>query len=183
MSPHSLTAPSKKSSATMAVSLIMPPPAHSSPPMVCFYRCLVHTLFRRMVKPSASFEPLILCCTPTTSITPHTALSTPITPHKSSVSMTPVVPPTAPASQLYPQQYSCRPQATREPPAPPLHQYSLPVMVVRVAPPVNPHPMITQAKRGFRSIDSPYRPLQHRPCCRCPPLSMPPSSIRIGAVP
>jgi hypothetical protein len=60
-------------------------------------------------------------------------------------SMTPAVPPAAPASQLYPLHYSRRPRATREPPAPPLHQQSPPAKAVSVAP-----PMTTRAKRGFR---------------------------------
>jgi hypothetical protein len=54
MSPYSLATPSKPSSATMAMSLIMPPLAHFSPPMGHFYGCLVHTLLCRTVKPSAS---------------------------------------------------------------------------------------------------------------------------------
>jgi hypothetical protein len=60
MSPHSLATPSKPSSATMAVSLITPPLAHSSPPMGYFCGCPIHTLLRRMVKPSASFAPSII---------------------------------------------------------------------------------------------------------------------------
>jgi hypothetical protein len=57
--------------------------------------------------------------------------------------------PAAPASHLYLLHYSCHPQATREPLAPPLHQQSPPAKVVPVAPPVNPHPMTTRAKWGF----------------------------------
>jgi hypothetical protein len=64
MSPHSLAVPSKPSSATMAVSLITPSLAHSSPPTGYFCGCLVHTLFRRTVKSSASFTSSIICCVP-----------------------------------------------------------------------------------------------------------------------
>jgi hypothetical protein len=57
---------------------------------------------------------------------------------------------TAPTSQLYPLHYLCRSRAARESSALPLHQQSLPVKVVPVAPSVNPHPMTTWAKQGFR---------------------------------
>jgi hypothetical protein len=63
MFPHSLVTPSKPSSATMAVSSITPI-VHSSPPKGHFYECLVPTLLYRMVKPSASSAPSIICCTP-----------------------------------------------------------------------------------------------------------------------
>jgi hypothetical protein len=53
MSPHSLAAPSKQSSATMAVSSITPPLAHSSPSKGYFCGCLIPTLLRRMVKQNA----------------------------------------------------------------------------------------------------------------------------------
>jgi hypothetical protein len=62
--PHSLAALSKPSSATMTVSLITPPLTHSSPPKGFFYECLVPTLHRRTVKPSASSVPSIICCAP-----------------------------------------------------------------------------------------------------------------------
>jgi hypothetical protein len=64
MSPHSLAAPLKPSSAIMTVSLIMPPLAHSSPSMGYFCGCLVHTLLRGMVKPSTSSAPLVICHVP-----------------------------------------------------------------------------------------------------------------------
>jgi hypothetical protein len=86
-----------------------------------------------------------------TSAASHAAPSTSAAPH--AVSTTPAVPPTAPVSQLYPLDYSCRPQAVQEPPTPPLHQQSPPAKAVPVAPLVNPHPMTTRAKRGFRIPD------------------------------
>jgi hypothetical protein len=64
MSPHSLAAPSKLSSATMAVSSITPPLVHSSPPKGYYYGCLVPTLLRIMVKLSTSSAPSIICCVP-----------------------------------------------------------------------------------------------------------------------
>jgi hypothetical protein len=108
---------------------------------------------------------------PATSAVPHAAPTTP------------VASPVAPASQLYPLHYSRRPRATREPPAPPLHQQSPPAKAAPMAPPINPHPITMRAKRGFRPTDSPYRPLRRQPCHRCPPPSTPPSSIQIGAAP
>jgi hypothetical protein len=38
----------------------------------------------------------------------------------------------------------------REPPSPPLHQQSPLMKVIPVSPPINPHSMTTQAKRGFQ---------------------------------
>jgi hypothetical protein len=64
MPPHSLAAPSKPSSATMAVSSIMSPLMHSLPPKGYICRCLVPTLLHRMVNTSASFTPSIICCIP-----------------------------------------------------------------------------------------------------------------------
>jgi hypothetical protein len=96
---------------------------------------------------------------------------------------TPAASPVALASQLYPLHYSRRPHATREPPAPPLHQQSPPAKVVPMAPPVNPHLMTTRPKRGFWLTDSPCQPLQRRPCHRCPPPSTLPSPIQIGTAP
>jgi hypothetical protein len=61
VSPHSLAAPSKSSSAIMAVSSITPPLVHSSPPKMYFYGCLVPILLRITVKLSASSMPLIIC--------------------------------------------------------------------------------------------------------------------------
>jgi hypothetical protein len=61
MSPHSLAALSKPSSATMVVSSITPPLTHSSSPKGYFCGCLVPTLLRRTVKPNTSFAPLIIC--------------------------------------------------------------------------------------------------------------------------
>jgi hypothetical protein len=83
-----------------------------------------------------------------TSAASRKAPSTLAAPHVAS--MTPVVPPTTLVSQLYPLHYSRRPQAAQEPPTPPLHQQTSPAKAVPVAPPVNPHPMTTRAKRGFR---------------------------------
>jgi hypothetical protein len=90
------------------------------------------------------------CASPMTSAMPHVALLTPPAPRATPVSMTLVVPPTAPLSQLYPLHYSHRPQAAREPSTSPLHKQSPPVKAIPVAPPINPHPMTTWAKRGFR---------------------------------
>jgi hypothetical protein len=64
VSPHSLVAPLKSSSATMVVSSITPPLAHSLPPMGYFYGCLVYTLLCRTVKLSASFTLSIIWCVP-----------------------------------------------------------------------------------------------------------------------
>jgi hypothetical protein len=63
MFPHSLAEPSKLSSATMVVSSITPPLAHSSPPKGFFCGCLVPTLHCRTVKSSTSSAPSIICCT------------------------------------------------------------------------------------------------------------------------
>jgi hypothetical protein len=63
MSPHSLVAPSKLSSATMVVSSIIPL-MHSSPSKEYFCGCLIPTLLHGMVKSSASFAPSIICCVP-----------------------------------------------------------------------------------------------------------------------
>jgi hypothetical protein len=49
----------------------------------------------------------------------------------------------APTSWLYPLHYSRRPQAIREPLAPPPHQQLPTVKTVAVAPLVNSHPMTT----------------------------------------
>jgi hypothetical protein len=122
-------------------------------------------------------------CTTPSSPPSTTSRVAPTTSAAAPASTTPVAPPVAPASQLYPLHYSRRPRATREPPAPPLHQQSPPAKAVPVAPPVNPHPMTTRVKRGFRPTDSPCRPLRRQPCRWCPPLSALPSSIQIGAVP
>jgi hypothetical protein len=83
-----------------------------------------------------------------TSAASRAAPSTSAAPHAAST--TSVVPATAPVSQLYPLHYSRRPQAAQEPPTPPLHQQTPPMKVVPVAPLVNPHPMTTWVKRGFR---------------------------------
>jgi hypothetical protein len=64
MTPHSFAAPSKPSSATMVMSSITPPLTHSSSLKGYFYGCLISTLLRRMVKPSASFALSIICCVP-----------------------------------------------------------------------------------------------------------------------
>jgi hypothetical protein len=112
---------------------------------------------------------------PMTSAAPHATPSTPPAPRVASVSMTTAAPPTA--SKPYPLHYSRRPQAAQEPPALPLHQQSPPVKVVLVAHPVNPHPMTTRAKRGFRLTDSPCRPPRRQPHRRYPPPSAPPSPI------
>jgi hypothetical protein len=58
-------------------------------------------------------------------------------------STTPIAPPAASASQLYPLHYSCRPRTVWEPPAPPLHQQSPSIKTVPMAPLVNPHLMTT----------------------------------------
>jgi hypothetical protein len=57
MSPHSLPAPSKSSSATIVMSSITPPLVPSSPPKGYFCGCLVPTPLHRTVKMSASFTP------------------------------------------------------------------------------------------------------------------------------
>jgi hypothetical protein len=64
MFPHSLTAPSNPSSATMVMSSMTHPLTHSSSPKGFFCRCLVPILHCRTVKPSASFAPLTICCAP-----------------------------------------------------------------------------------------------------------------------
>jgi hypothetical protein len=70
MFPHRLAAPSKPSSAIMAMSSITPPLVHSSPPKGFFYGCLVPTLHHGVVKPSASSAPLIICCAPCSFMLP-----------------------------------------------------------------------------------------------------------------
>jgi hypothetical protein len=87
---------------------------------------------------------------PTTLAMPRAAPTTSVVPHAAST--TPVAPPAAPASHLDPLHYSCCPRAMREPLVLPLHQQSPPVKAVPVAPPVNPHLMITQAKWDFRLL-------------------------------
>jgi hypothetical protein len=77
---------------------------------------------------------------PTTSATPNAAPSTP--------PLTPAAPPVA--LEPYPLHYSRHHRAAQEPPSPPLHQQSAPVKAVPVAPPINPHLMITWVKRGFQ---------------------------------
>jgi hypothetical protein len=62
--PHSLAAPSKPSNATMVVSSITPPLAHSSPPKGFFCGYLVPPLHHRTVKSSTSSTPSIICCAP-----------------------------------------------------------------------------------------------------------------------
>jgi hypothetical protein len=93
-----------------------------------------------------------------TSAAPHAVPSTPPVPRSASTSMTPpascvapvsTTPPAPPVAPM-PQHYLCRPRAAQEPMAPPLYQQSPPVKDVTVAPPVNPHPMTTWMKRGFR---------------------------------
>jgi hypothetical protein len=64
ISPYSLVAPSKPSSATMAVSSITPPLVHSSSPKGYFHECLVPTLLHKTVMSSASFTPSIIYCVP-----------------------------------------------------------------------------------------------------------------------
>jgi hypothetical protein len=64
ISPHSLAIASKPSSATMVVSSITPPLAHSSPPKGYFCGCLLPTLLCITVKPSAYFAPSIICYVP-----------------------------------------------------------------------------------------------------------------------
>jgi hypothetical protein len=58
--PHSLVAPSKSSSVTMAVSSTTPPPTHFLPLVGSSCRCHVHRPLRRMVKPSTLFAPSII---------------------------------------------------------------------------------------------------------------------------
>jgi hypothetical protein len=64
MSSHNLAAPSKSSSAIMAVNSITFPLAHSSPSKGYFCGCLIPTLLHRTVKLSTSFAPSIICCIP-----------------------------------------------------------------------------------------------------------------------
>jgi hypothetical protein len=89
-------------------------------------------------------------CGAPTSVVPHVTPSTPPAPCATPMSMTPAAPPAPPTSSLYPLHYSRHPRAAWELPAPPLHQQSSTVKVVSVAPLINPHPMITRVKRGFR---------------------------------
>jgi hypothetical protein len=102
--------------------------------------------------PSSHTSPTLVApgAEPTTSATPHAAPSTPPTPCVALTSTTPVASTAALASQLYLLHYSRHPQATREPPAPPLQQHTPLAKVVPVAPPVNPHLMTMRAKWGFR---------------------------------
>jgi hypothetical protein len=51
---RSLAAPSRPSSVTMVMSLTMPPPVHSLPPVVSSCGCPTHTPLRRMLKLSVS---------------------------------------------------------------------------------------------------------------------------------
>jgi hypothetical protein len=85
---------------------------------------------------------------PTTSTAPHATPSTPPAPRTTPASTTIATPPVAPERYLL--HYSHRPRATREPPALPLHQQSLSVKALLVAPPVNPLSMTMWANRGFR---------------------------------
>jgi hypothetical protein len=62
MSQHNLAAPSKPSSTTMVVSSITSPLMYSLPPKGYFCGCLALTVFHRMVKPSTSSAPLVICC-------------------------------------------------------------------------------------------------------------------------
>jgi hypothetical protein len=87
---------------------------------------------------------------PMTLVVSHAAPSTPPVPHATPTSMTPTVPPMVPTSQPYLLHYSRRPRATRKSLTPPLHQQSSPAKAVPVAPLVNPHPMTTRGKLGFR---------------------------------
>jgi hypothetical protein len=91
---------------------------------------------------------------PTTSPGDPTArpCAAPPSPPSTASRVAPTTSAAAPSSQLYPLHYSRRPRVTREPPAPPLHQQSPPAKAVPVAPPVNPHPMTTRVKRGFRLL-------------------------------
>jgi hypothetical protein len=57
---RSLAAPSTSSSVATAVSLTMPPPAHSLSPVGSSCRCPTHTPLRRTVKPSVLFAPSII---------------------------------------------------------------------------------------------------------------------------
>jgi hypothetical protein len=91
---------------------------------------------------------------PTTSVTPHVVSTTPPppVPRAAPVSTTLAAPPTAPTSQFYRLHYSRSPRAMWEPPSPPLHQQSSPMKVVLMAHLVNPHPMTTWVKQGFRLL-------------------------------
>jgi hypothetical protein len=114
---------------------------------------------------------------PMTSTTPNVVPSTPPVPRAAPVSTTTATPPVA----LEP--YPRHPQAVQEPPSPPLHQQSPSAKAILVEPPVNPHPMITRAKRGFRPTSLACQPPRRQQCRQCPPLSVPPSSIQNGTVP
>jgi hypothetical protein len=99
-------------------------------------------------------RPFTVPASPTSSCStvPHAAPTTPPTPHAALTSMNLVVPPMTPASQLYPQHYSCHPRAAREPPALHLHQQSLLVKAIPTAPPINTHLMTTRVKWSFQLL-------------------------------
>jgi hypothetical protein len=60
MSPHNLVAQSKLSSATRVMSLTMPPPGYSLPPILWFCGCHAHTPLHKMIKSSTLSVPLII---------------------------------------------------------------------------------------------------------------------------
>jgi len=62
MCARSLALLSRPSSATMAMSLITPRPAHSFSHRVPSFACCAHTPLSKTVKPSALFVPLIILC-------------------------------------------------------------------------------------------------------------------------
>ena len=59
---RNLAPPSRAFSATMAVNLIIPPPARSFSPTVLPSACRVHILLSKMAEPRAPFAPLIILC-------------------------------------------------------------------------------------------------------------------------
>jgi hypothetical protein len=59
--PRSLVEASKLSSVIMVMSLTMPPPVHSLPPVGSSCGCPAHTPLRKMVKSSVLFAPSIIC--------------------------------------------------------------------------------------------------------------------------
>jgi hypothetical protein len=87
--PLSLVTPSGTSSAIMNASLITPPPTLSSFLMASSFECRVPTLPRRTVRPSATFVPPTMSCTPCCSripFQPDTRLRAFILPPTSSTS-------------------------------------------------------------------------------------------------
>jgi hypothetical protein len=79
------------------------------------------------------------------------------------------------------------PRAVRWPQPPPIHQRPLPAKVMSMSPLVNPHSMTTQTKAWLPDASRQALIVGHlivdSLSLRCPPLSTPPSSTRLGVMP